>query len=46
MVFAAVQELARGGKDDPDTLPVLKTHAQLHYDWSVRRAAMQELARG
>jgi hypothetical protein len=43
---AAVQELARGWKDDPETLPILKQLAQSDDDWNVRRAAVQELARG
>ncbi|MEG4093074.1 HEAT repeat domain-containing protein, partial [Microcoleus sp. Pol12B4] len=43
---AAVQELARGWKDDPETLPILKQRAQSDDDSDVRRAAVQELARG
>jgi HEAT repeats len=43
--FAAVQELARNYKDDPDTLPWLKQRAQTDDNWSVRGAAVQELAR-
>jgi hypothetical protein len=43
---AAVQELARGWKDDPETLPLLKQLAQSDDNWAVRRAAVQELARG
>ena len=41
----AVQELARGWKDDPDTLPLLKDRAANDDDRVVRRAAVQELAR-
>jgi hypothetical protein len=41
-----VRELARGWKDDPDTLPLLKQRAQSDDDWVVRQAAVQELARG
>ncbi len=43
---AAVQELARGWKDDPETLPMLKERARSDADNDVRRAAVQELARG
>jgi len=43
---AAVQELARGWKDDPDTLPLLKNRAANDDDDDVRRLAVQELARG
>ncbi|HKQ75500.1 MAG TPA: HEAT repeat domain-containing protein [Blastocatellia bacterium] len=43
---AAVQELARGWKDDPDTLPLLKDRASQDDNWSMRQAAVQELARG
>jgi len=43
---SAVQELARGWKDDPETLPWLKTRAQQDEDGLARRAAVQELARG
>ena len=43
---AAVQELARGWQDDPDTLPYLKQRAQQDESYAVRRAAVQELARG
>ena len=42
----AVQELARGWKEDPDTLPMLKQHASSDEDPAVRQAAVQELARG
>jgi hypothetical protein len=41
-----VQELARGWKDDPDTLPLLKTLARSKDDWVVRQAAVQELVKG
>jgi hypothetical protein len=41
-----VQELARGWKDDPDTLPLLKDRARGDEDYDVRMAAAQELARG
>ena len=43
---AAVQELARGWKDDPEILPILKERARTDDDSTVRRAAVQELARG
>ena len=43
---AALQELARGWKDDPDTLPLLKDRARNDADNDVRVAALQELARG
>jgi hypothetical protein len=43
---AALQELARGWKDDPDTLPILKDRARSDTDKSVRSAAVEELARG
>ncbi|MBK9315535.1 MAG: HEAT repeat domain-containing protein [Acidobacteria bacterium] len=42
---AAVQELARGWKDDPGTLPLLKDRASKDEDNDVRQAAVQELAR-
>ncbi|MEH1770388.1 MAG: HEAT repeat domain-containing protein [Nostoc sp.] len=49
----AVRELAQGWKDDPDTLPTLKSLAQaIHYGENTYRentsayAAIQELARG
>ncbi|HEY9299995.1 MAG TPA: HEAT repeat domain-containing protein, partial [Phormidium sp.] len=44
--YAAVQELAQGWKDDPETLPWLKQLAQSDDNWAVRPAAVQELARG
>jgi HEAT repeat protein len=43
---AAVQALAQGFKDDPDTLPWLKARAQSDENWAVRRAAVQALAQG
>jgi predicted NACHT family NTPase len=43
---AAAQELARGWKDDPDTLPWLKDRAATDDDGGVRQVAVQELARG
>jgi len=43
---AAVQELARGWKDDLDTLPLLKDRAATMTNYPVRQAAVQELARG
>jgi HEAT repeat protein len=43
---AAVQELARGWKDDPETLTQLKDRARSDGDAYVRQAAVQELARG
>ena len=43
---AAVQEIARGWKDDPETLPWLKQRAQSDDNLNVRRAAVQELAGG
>ncbi|MEQ9486829.1 HEAT repeat domain-containing protein [Coleofasciculus sp. F4-SAH-05] len=42
----AIQELARGGKDNPDILTFLKSCAQLDSDATVRKTAIQELARG
>ncbi|MBW3587535.1 MAG: HEAT repeat domain-containing protein, partial [Cyanobacteria bacterium 0813] len=44
--WAAVQELARGWKDDPETLLWLKQMAQIYDNWAVRYAAVQELAQG
>jgi predicted NACHT family NTPase len=43
---AAVQEVARGWKDDPETLPWLKDVARSDEYWALRRVAVQELARG
>jgi hypothetical protein len=42
----AVRELARGWKDDPETLPILKARAQSDEDRDVRQSAVQELIRG
>jgi predicted NACHT family NTPase len=42
----AMQELARGWKDDPETLPWLKDRVARDEDQNVRRAAVQEFARG
>ena len=44
--YAAVEEIARGWKDDPETLPLLKQWAQSDDNSDVRRTAVQELARG
>jgi hypothetical protein len=44
--LAALQELAQGWKDDPDTLPLLKQKAQSDDHEYVRQAALQKLARG
>ncbi|MEM9155868.1 MAG: NACHT domain-containing protein [Cyanobacteria bacterium P01_F01_bin.33] len=44
--FAAVQELARGWKEDPEVLEILKQRARADDNYAVRRAAVQELARG
>jgi len=41
-----VRELARGWKDDPETLPWLKDRARSDENEYVREAAVQELARG
>ena len=43
---AAVRELARGWRTDPDTLALLKDRARNDEHGDVRRAAVQELARG
>jgi HEAT repeats/NACHT domain len=43
---SAIQALARGWKDDPDTLPMLKHLAQQDDDWVVRQTAIQALAQG
>ncbi|MCY7383058.1 MAG: HEAT repeat domain-containing protein, partial [Microcoleus sp. CAN_BIN18] len=40
------QEIARGWKDDPETLPILKQCAQSDDNSAVRLAAVQELAQG
>jgi hypothetical protein len=42
---AAVRELARGWKEDPESLPWLKARAQSD-DPAVRQAVVEELARG
>ena len=42
---AAVQELARGWKDDPSTLGILEERARSDGNFAVRQAAVQELAR-
>ena len=44
--FRAVQELARGWKDDPATLPWLMESARRDGNYVVRLAALQELAQG
>jgi hypothetical protein len=41
---AAVQEIARGWKEDPDTLPWLKERAASDSEGDVRQAALQEIA--
>jgi HEAT repeat protein len=43
---AAIQQLARGWKEDPDTLPWLKERATSDSNGYVRQAAIEELARG
>jgi len=43
---AAVQELARGWKDDTETPPMLKERALSDEDHNVRSAGLHELARG
>lgn len=43
---AAIQELARGWRDDPTTLTLLKERAVQDDDPGVRKAAVRELARG
>ena len=42
----AVQELARGWKEDPGTLEWLRERASGDDNWAVRQAAVEELARG
>jgi len=42
----AVQELARGWKDDSEILQILKARAQSDEHPAVRRSAVQELVRG
>lgn len=44
--IGVLQELARGWKDDAETLPWLKERARSDENDAVRRAAVQELARG
>ncbi len=41
-----MQKLAKGWKDDQDTLPWLKTRAREDVNSDVRQAAVQELAQG
>jgi hypothetical protein len=41
-----MRELARGWKDDPDTLPILKARVQSDDDFNVHQAVVQELGRG
>jgi hypothetical protein len=43
---AAIQALAQGRKDDPETLSILKNRAQSDDHYAVRMAAVQELAKG
>jgi hypothetical protein len=43
---AAVQELARGWRDDPSTLPLLQDCARNDDDFHVRQTSVQELVRG
>jgi hypothetical protein len=43
---SAVRELARGWKNEPDTLVWLKERAQSDENWAVRQSAVRELARG
>jgi hypothetical protein len=43
---AAIRELARGWKDDPETLALIKHRASPGEDATVRKAAIQELVRG
>jgi hypothetical protein len=42
----AVLELARGWRDDPDTLAMIKERAQSDENEDVRQSAVRELARG
>ena len=46
MLSTAVEEITRGWKDEPDTLPWLKQLAQFDKDMFVRSAAVREIARG
>ncbi|NJL65871.1 MAG: hypothetical protein HC894_01630 [Microcoleus sp. SM1_3_4] len=41
---ATLQELARGWKDDPETLAILRDRAQNHRDPILRDFAQQKLA--
>src|SRR3712207_7244581 len=41
--YAAIQEIAGGWKDDPETLPLLKQRAQSDDNRRVRSAAVQEI---
>jgi hypothetical protein len=41
-----VRELARGWKNEPDTLAIVKERAQSDEDEDVRQSAVAELARG
>ena len=43
---SAVEELARGWKNEPDTLAIVKERAQSDENGAVRRSAVRELARG
>ncbi len=43
---SAVEELARGWKEYPDTLEWLKKRAKSDENWVVRQSAVRELARG
>jgi hypothetical protein len=42
----AVQALAAGWRDDPNTLPWLRQRATTDQHWTVRQAAVQALAAG
>jgi len=42
----SVQELAKGWKEDSDTLFILKHKAQSDDDSDVRQAAVEQLAKG
>ena len=46
MRLTAVEEIACGWKDDPDTLPLLQQKAQSDQNVFVRRGAVREIARG
>jgi HEAT repeat protein len=43
---SAVRELARGWRDEPDTLAIIKERAQSDENKNVRQSAVRELARG